>query len=91
MKKDYRLTVNMDRELYELLERYSGVLGTSMSELCYSLLCHSLFSARDRLKPLVELVESLDEALDSGDVKRAGVLLAELEALTSNKTGVENE
>ena len=85
MKKDYRVTVNMDRELYELLERYSGVMGTSMSEVCYSLFSES----RDRLKPLVELVEGINEAIDSGDVKRTGVLLAELEALTSSVGGAK--
>jgi hypothetical protein len=85
MKKDYRVTVNMDRELYELLERYSGVMGTSMSEVCYSLFSES----RDRLKPLVELVEGINEAIDSGDVKRTGVLLAELEALTASVGGAK--
>lgn len=85
MKKEYRVTVNMDRELYELLERYSGVMGTSMSEVCYSLFSES----RDRLKPLVELVEGINEAIDSGDVKRTGVLLAELEALTASVGGVK--
>lgn len=85
MRKDYRVTVNMDRELYELLERYSGVMGTSMSEVCYSLFSES----RDRLAPLVELVEALNESIELGDVKRTGVLLAELEALTASVGGVK--